>query len=105
MRLTAGERAFLRRRRQGKTLKDVGSTSFNIVWKWEHDLIAPPTAYSLPLRLTKAERCIIARRRAKMSLKVLAGATGFTVQQIQLMEQGHLPPEPLLTWWRARGAA
>ena len=109
--LSPGERLLIWRRRQRKTIRQAAKLLGTTPWRykqWEYDrdvekFPAPP----VPLEpLSTGEACVIARRRARWSIKQVARKAGWShVTQIRWeREPGkEKAANPLYQWWVKTG--
>lgn len=100
--LTRGERLLLARRRDGWTQSqyaDYYGVSLRTYRTWENGSENKGVPYVSLSRLTKAERCVILRRRAGLGVEALATKIGLSRWWVTQMERGSAPVDKLAAHW------
>lgn len=107
MRLSKGERAYLRRRRAGLLQRDLAreqGVTRKAVMRWEADEIEPPRDLARALtRVAPLEELVIARRRSGLRADEIAEQLGRSRMAVWKMENGKLGPGPLRKFYERRG--
>jgi len=100
--LTDGEKLFLDRRRLGESqsvaAERVGTSLFNYRRLEKAPELSSGKQPKLG-RITKAESCVIYRRRSGMTTQAVADAVGYCRWWVFRMENGQVDPAPLLEYW------
>jgi transcriptional regulator with XRE-family HTH domain len=99
--LNAGERLFIRRRRDGLTIAQAAKRSGSSLYRykrWEEGKLAGAPVVKLGA-LAFHERATILRRRSGLSVIAFAKRLGVTPWWVTQMESGHVNPQRLRDHW------
>lgn len=109
---TTRERLILGRRRKGERQRATATRLGVPLWtyrRYEAGTLDPPKWVTRRVaardRLTDAERCYLARVRARVSPADLALRLGCSRQWIHQMEGGYVKPDKLLAHWKSEAGA
>ena len=103
MGITRSERLFVERRRLGESQEEAAwrlGISLSLYERIERGKISCPDDFTTRLgSIARYEKCVIFRRRIRMTQKDVARSLGCSVRWVQLMECGEQPCQQLREFW------
>lgn len=103
--LSPGERLFIWRHRKGVDQFEAArlkKTTYRVYGKWERDevTIAPCPKGAVGSELTRLEKCLLLRRRAKITQRELAADMSVSTGWVKVLESGRSEYEDSLhSYW------